>query len=334
MSLSDLTIAQFVQARNDAKKLFTAGPASLLAENLTGMRPCFGRGDADYAATETAVLEALKKMGGQSNIARLQGSASLALEIMALNFLFGRVLVVNTGYYAERLSWLSRSAQRRLNQVAEVVEAGWKEVGSVAGRFDWVFACYTETSRGLKFPIADLRALADRLGAKLMVDATASIGLEPDHDLADVIGYSSCKGLFGLTGAAFVGYNDGPAVDVDSFYLRLQTHADKMMTGPYHAVCSLADVLPRHDHFRAAVAENKQVFMGRMHNHLTIPQSHQPLLCTHVDIEIGSKDVSGVLYKPRSDAGGSVVCHLGEAHLGHEARGAILDALGFSVSSR
>ena len=34
-----------------------------------------------------------------------------------------------------------------------------------------------------------------------MLDATGSIGLERYHELADVISFSSCKGLFGLTGA-------------------------------------------------------------------------------------------------------------------------------------
>lgn len=334
MSTKDQTIEAFVRSRNDAKKLFTAGPASLLPENLTGLRPCFGRGDADYAGVETAVLDALKAMSGHGQIARLQGSASLALEIMALNFLTGRVLVVNTGYYAERLAWLSRSAQRRLGQVKEVVEVDWREAANVSGRFDWVFSCYTETSCGLKFPVEELHAIAGRLGAKLMLDATASIGLESGHELAEAIAYSSCKGLFGLTGAAFIAFNNTPSVEVDSFYLRLEAHTGKMMTGPYHAICSLADVLPRHGHFRAGVVENKKAFVNRMHNHLTVPQSHQPLLCTHVAVEIGSSDPSAVLYKPRSGAGGSVVCHLGEVHLGEGARGAIFDALDFPADAR
>ena len=35
------------------------------------------------------------------------------------------------------------------------------------------------------------------------------------------------------------------------------------MTGPYHAIASLADVLPRHGEFRAAVLQNKAAFMDR-----------------------------------------------------------------------
>ena len=54
-----------------------------------------------------------------------------------------------------------------------------------------------------------------------MLDATASIGLEKDHELADVLSFSSCKGLFGLTGACFICFNVNIFNDVKSFYLNL-----------------------------------------------------------------------------------------------------------------
>jgi hypothetical protein len=244
-----------------------------------------------------------------------------------LNFLHGRVLVVSTGYYSDRLNLLADSARRRTGEVKEVLPAAWNQLDSVTGRFDWIFACYTETSCGLKLPIETLEALAKRTGARLMLDATASIGLEAGHELADCIAYSSCKGLFGLTGAGFIAFNDPPSGEVDSFYLSLDTHLSKLVTGPYHAICSLVDVLPRHGDFRAAVVENKKAFLRQMNAHLTVPATHQPLLCTHVDCEIRGADPRTILYKPRSNAGGSVVCHLGEAHLGRAAAGKILDAL-------
>ena len=327
MSKQTESISAFVQGRNAEKVLFTAGPAALLSENLTGLRPCFGRADDDYAAVEARVMAALQRMSGHANVARMQGSASLALEVMALNFLYGRVLVVQSGYYSERLSWLAMSALRRLEQVKEVKVAEWDQLAGVEGKFDWVFACYTETSCGLKVPIEMLRDTADRLSARLMLDATASIGLESRHELANVIAYSSCKGLFGLTGAAFVAYHEVPTVEVDSFYLSLASHTGKMMTGPYHAVASLDNVLADHDAFREAVAENKRVFTKRMARYLTRPPAQQPLLCTHVGCTITSKDERAILYAPRTDFGGSVVCHLGEVHLGRAARGEILSVL-------
>jgi 2-aminoethylphosphonate-pyruvate transaminase len=83
------------------------------------LRPCFGRGDADYARVEDEVLGHLKTMTGHPHLVRMQGSASLAMEIMALNFLCGRVLVVSTGYYSDRLKWLAASAVRRTGAVTE-----------------------------------------------------------------------------------------------------------------------------------------------------------------------------------------------------------------------
>lgn len=323
----ETTIRALVAQRNAAKPLFTAGPASLLPENLTGLRPCFGRGDADYAAVEADVLGRLLAMSGHRQIARMQGASSLALEIMALNFLEGRVLVVGSGYYSDRLLWLAQSCARRDAHVTEVVLVDHADLADASGPFDWVFACSTETSCALRLPIPELAAQAKRLGARLMLDATASIGLEGDHEQAEVIAYSSCKGLFGLTGASFVAFNDAPRHGVDSFYLDLASHLEKRMTGPYHALASLADVLPRHAEFREAVVINKARFVRKMAAHLTLPPERQPLLCTHVDCAVEARDPNAVLYRPRSNLPGSVVCHLGEAHLGRDARGDILEAL-------
>lgn len=325
------TIENFVAERNQSKFIFTAGPASLLPENLTGLRPSFGRGDGDYDGVELDVLDRLKAMSGHQKIVRLQGSASLALEISALNFLYGRVLVIHTGYYSERLTWLAESAQRRTGEIKSVTTVGWKERASITGQYDWVVACYTETSCGLKLPIESLKALSTTLKARLMLDATASIGLETGHEQADVIAYSSCKGLFGLTGAAFIAFNEMPTIEQDSFYLSLASHLEKKMTGPYHAIASLYEVLKRHDDFQAAVFENKRIFCEKFlkntKSKTSIPASYQPALCTWVSGEITSLDPRAVLYKPRGNQGGSVVCHLGEVHLERQAHGQILDSL-------
>lgn len=320
------TLLAHITQQNSVKALFTAGPASLLEENLRGLRPCFGRGDEDYQQVEQAVLDALKQMSGHAQIARLQGSASLALEIASLNFLFGKVLVIDSGYYAQRLVSFAEAAQR-LGHVDSVIVANWQDLANIEGKFDWIVACYTETSIGLKLPIHELRALADRADAQLFLDATASIGLESGHEQADVIAYSSCKGLFGLTGAAFIAFNQLPTQSVDGFYLDLHTHLERRMTGPYHAIASLYEVLPQHHDLREAVFTNKAVMLQKFSGFDTHPASHQPALCTWVDARIGSHDPRAVLYAPRGISRGSVVCHLGEAHLGKAARGEILNML-------
>lgn len=325
--MPEATIHSHVIAQNTRKALFTAGPASLLEENLLGLRPCFGRGDQDYSLVDDAVLTALKTMTGHAQIARLQGSASLALEIAILNFLHGKVLVIDSGYYAQRLVGFAQMAQRNVGQVSSVTVCDWQQLSTIDGKYDWIIACYTETSAGLLLPISDLRGTAERVGAQLMLDATASIGLEDNHHLADVIAYSSCKGLFGLTGAAFIAFNQLPKHEVDSFYLNLATHVERHMTGPYHAMASLFEVLPKHADFREAVLINKSLMLKKITGYATHPAHYQPALCTWVDARVTSQDTRAVLYQPRGINRGSVVCHLGEAHLGSKAQGDILDLL-------
>ena len=315
-------VAAIVSLKN-RKALFIAGPGSLAAENLLGLEPCFGRGDPAYQAIEERVLRRLREMSGHDKIARLQGSASLGLEIAVRNFVAGRVLLINTGYYAERLVALCKDARSRgvISQL-DVVPYASRE--AVSGRYDWLVTVYTETSVGLRNDIGAMKSLAERVGARLMVDATGSVGLEDGHELADVIAYSSCKGLFGLTGAAFVAYNVTPQVEVSSFFLDLANHVERRMTGPYHAICSLDRVLERHADFRNAVEVGKRLFGRRYADRLLRPPVEQPLLCTLVRGRVLALDDNVVLYEPRSlDPGTSVVCHLGEGHLGRDASGDI-----------
>ena len=67
--------------------------------------------------------------------------------------------------------------------------------------------------------------------------------------------------------------------------------------------------------------------MKKMQSFLSVPKEFQPNLCTHVNKIIKSKNKKVILYTPRNDIGGSVVCHLGEAHLGKNSKGNILDLL-------
>ncbi len=329
--MKSVTINEFVKERNKSKILFTAGPASLLKENIIGLRPCFGRADKDYDKVERRVLTKIKKISGQKQIARMQGSASLAIEIMSINFLYGRVLVISTGYYSDRILWLTNSAKRWKEEITKISVVDWKKINDVTGYYDWVFACSTETSCGLKLPIKLLSKICKKLKAKLMLDATGSIGLESDHDLADTIAFNSCKGLFGLTGASFICFNVKPQIKIDSFYLNINNHLKRMMTGPYHAISSLDKTLTKHSDLKLSVIANKNIFQNKMQNFLTVPIKYQPLLCTHVRCKVTSKNKNVILYKPRNDIGGSVVCHLGEAHLGKLAKGKILKNIKIST---
>jgi aspartate aminotransferase-like enzyme len=319
-----MQISDFVKKQNTKKNIFTPGPATLLAENLSGLRPCFGRGDQDYERVENKVLGFLKDLSGHQFVVPLQGSASLALEIMIRNFVKGHVLLVSSGYYSDRILELFHDGSNYIDSIEHV---GWEDLEELNGEYDWVISCSTETSIGLKLPINWLSTQAKRLHAKLMLDATASIGLESNHDLADVIAYSSCKGLFGLTGAGFVAFNELPSNKVNSFYMDLYSHIEKRMTGPYHAIASLLDVLPMHSEFREAVVINKNLFCEKMKDYLIYDEIHQPLLCTFTSEELIPANNNVILYQSRADIKGQVVAHLGEVYLGLSAKGKILKNL-------
>lgn len=324
MSSEDLwqeALSRRIEAANK-KVVFTPGPASLCSGNLEKLGPAFGRGDDEYETLENTVLESLRRMTGHQRIARLQGSATLALEIAAQNFVYGRVLVVSTGYYSDRLATL----MRMVDHVVEVELIKHDQIHQVSGSFDWVVSCYVETSCALKLQMKTLRSLVDRVSAKLYVDATASIGLEDNHEFADVVAYSSCKGLCGLTGGSFIAFNGEANNEVNSFYLDLKTHLEKRVTGPYHVMQSLSPILEDYSSIRYAISENKAAFMRRFEEYLSVLPDMQPQLCTHVTQKLEFAG-NALMYQPRAAIKGSIVCHLGEAHLGVEAQGNLVEML-------
>ena len=323
-------IKNFIKKQNSKKFIFTPGPGSLLEENLMGLTPCFGRGDDDYEKMERKVLNKLKSMSGHKQIARMQGSGSLAIEIMCHNFLSGNILIIDTGFYSDRLIKMCDGAKKIEKKITNIDTINWKNLNNIKTKYNWLLACPTETSKGLLLPIKFIRKLAKKIKAKIMLDATASFGLEKNHNLADVISYSSCKGLFGLTGASFVAYNKKPNFSSKTFYLNINNHLEKKMTGPYHTIGSLFYVLKKHSHFKKTVEINKKVFLKKMKNYLIYPKKNQPLLCTYIDRKIKSKNLKSILYQPRLQTTGSLVCHLGETYLKKRAKGKILNFLEIS----
>jgi len=319
------TVKNFINNKNLKKRLFTPGPASLLYENITSIEPCFGRGDYQYQKVEDNVLNRLKRFTNHKNIARMQGSASFALEVMINNFIYGKVLIIKTGIYSDRLLSMSTASKVNFKKIKKIDYIDYKNISEISSSYDWVMGCPVETSVGLKIPISKLNKLKKRCKAKLALDATASIGLEKDHDFADVLGYSSCKGLFGLTGGAFVAFNSYPNNMINQFNLNIYNHLEKKMTGPYHAICSLNDVLKSYSDFKYAVVANKKFFLKKMQQYLFYSISEQPNLCTLINKKIIKKDKKTILYQSRADISGSVVCHLGEVHLKRKAKGKIIN---------
>ena len=133
--------------------------------------------------------------------------------------------------------------------------------------------------------------------------------------------------LFGLTGASFICYNNTPKNKVNSFYLDLISHKNKKMTGPYHAIQSLELILKNYTKFKKSVLINKNKISKKFKKFLVYKKENQPLLCTYLDCKIKPKKSKVILYKPRINLPGSVICHLGEAHLQNKSKGKIIEYL-------
>lgn len=294
------------QIRNN-RLMLTPGPAVVLHENLQGLQPVFGRGDKIFKKIRLETENWIKQLSGQDELVTLQGSATLALEVAAKAFVSGKVLLIETGYYSARLAKL-------LPRGCDLTRVSYKALNKTCGKFDWVLCAYTETSHAFKVDLEEIRDYADRLDAKLYVDATGSIGLEDRHDLSDVCAFSSCKGLFGLTGAGFIAYKKHLLINSSSsYYLDLETHRQRNVTGPYHAISSLYNIIPIHENLKWRVKLSKEVTLKEFSGY-TENNKYQPLLCTYLNGRVERKSENVVLYQPRSNQPGSVVCHLGEIH--------------------
>ena len=295
-----------ITQKNNRKLMLTPGPAVVLYENLQYLKPLFGRGDNEYTYMSESVTNWIKGLSGQDEVVSMQGSATLALELAAHSFVSGMILLVSTGYYSDRL-------EKLLPNGCELTICKYEELDIIKGNFDWVLCAYTETSIAFKVDLESVKNKANECKAKLYVDATGSIGLEDNHQLADVMAFSSCKGLFGLTGASFVAFkSDLNPKDLDTFYFNLNTHKNKMTTGPYHAIASLYGVIEKHNIFKQRVVNSKNTILEKYQD--IARESNQPLLCTYLEGEVAPNDDSIVLYSPRSELSGSVICHFGEIH--------------------
>lgn len=289
---------------NNQKLMLTPGPAGVLYENIKYLKPLFGRGDDEFIEISKKVNHWVREVSGQDELIVLQGSATLGLEIAAHNFVSGKVLLISTGYYSDRL-------EKLLPNTCKLEICKYENIDEVVGNYDWILCAYTETSVAFKVDLQKIKDKADCCKAKLYVDATGSIGLEEKHELADVTAFSSCKGLFGLTGASFIGYKSNlTPKPMDSFYFNINTHHRKMITGPYHAIASLYGIIEKHKLFKMRLIKSKERILNKYKSF--VRDDHQPLLCTYINKKIISVDSNTILYSPRSDLEGSVICHLGE----------------------
>ncbi len=308
ISSSDLRYraARSITQIKNKKLMLTPGPAAILHDNLIHLGPLFGRGDDEYTEMSEKVVQWIQDLSGQDEVIYAQGSATFGLELGLHSFVSGKVLLISTGYYSNRL-------EKLLPPKCNITVCEYENLDDIKGKYEWVLCAYTETSVAFKVDLDLVRKKSNKLKAKLFVDATGSIGLEDFHEKADLMAFSSCKGLLGLTGASFIAYKKNILkANLDKFYFNIDTHKQKMVTGPYHAIASLYGVIEKHDLYKKRIFESKNYILEKYKN--IVRSNNQPGLCTYIEGKVVALDKNVILYSPRSKLSGSVICHFGEIH--------------------
>ena len=99
------------------------------------------------------------------------------------------------------------------------------------------------------------------------------------------------------------------------------------MTGPYHSIASMDLILKDYYFFQRSVLKINRNFLKNFKDFLKYTFLINLIFALMSIVKIKANDDRAILYNPRSNLGGSVVCHLGEVHLGDLAKGNIIDAL-------
>jgi 2-aminoethylphosphonate-pyruvate transaminase len=179
------------------------------------------------------------------------GSGTAAVEAMVSSCVAeGRVLVITNGYYSERVVDLI-SAYAIPHQT---LPFDWLEPWDFAaieralstGAFEAVVCVQNETTTGRLNDVSRLAALCRRYGARCLVDAMSSFGVEPlDYSELDAVVSSANKCLHGVPGVSFVLVRPSVPLSARNYYLSLGRYVavDTLLTPPVPAIASLRQAL-------------------------------------------------------------------------------------------
>ena len=289
------------------KVTYCPGPGAVLSEWFTYQREYFGRGDHEYQILKEKTLNWLKKKAGQDIVVPIAGSGTTAAIVAINSFLQGKILIINTGYYSQRWSDYLKNTNLKNNfdfiDYEKFIDNNFKKK-----TYDWVLFVYVETASCKKFNLKKVDKIRKKLGSKLIMDATASIGLENNHNLADVVFFSSCKGLLGPTGLGFIAYkNKTKVIKSKDFWFDLETHSNAKYTLGYNCMASLYGVSMKHN-----IYKKKILMAAKIMKKFTLQEHPLPKIGIPLKYDLIKKiNKNIILYQPRKKPNYDVIFFLG-----------------------
>ncbi len=168
-------------------KLMIPGPIEVAPEVLRPMsEPLEAHYGAEWTSFYRRVIEAIRKVfKTRGRVFLLVGSGSAGLDAAICSTVGdgGRILVLQNGFFGERIAEIARSYTPHV----EVLRFPWGEavyperVEEALRRrpTDVVAVVHCETSTGVLNPVEELGRVCSRHGALLVVDAISTLGIEP-----------------------------------------------------------------------------------------------------------------------------------------------------------
>ena len=214
-----MTLAPYAAFDPPLRALLGPGPSDVAPAVLEALaRPTIGHLDPELFRALDEVRAMLRTIWGTSNAATLaiSGTGTSGMEAVLANSIEpgDGVLVPVHGYFGARVADIAA----RCGADVVRVDGVWGKPSDVAaaraacaGRaIRTVAVVHAETSTGVRLDLAPWRALADELGAYLVVDCVTSLGCIPvELDAQGVDGAWSCsqKGLSCTPGLAPVSFS-------------------------------------------------------------------------------------------------------------------------------
>jgi 2-aminoethylphosphonate-pyruvate transaminase len=250
--------------------LFTPGPLTTSRTVKTAMLHDWGSRDAAFIAINRAVLRRIAELAGGAGThvsVPMQGSGTFAVEAMITTLVprDGKLLLLVNGAYGQRAARIARIAGRAV-EVHETPEDTPVDVArldrTLAGdpAISHVFAVHCETTSGILNPLADIAAVVERHGRRLLVDAMSAFGaLEIDARRLrfDALAASSNKCLEGVPGLGFVvcrraaleacaGNATTLVLDLHDQWQAFEKTGQYRFTPPIHVIVALGQALDEH----------------------------------------------------------------------------------------
>jgi alanine-glyoxylate transaminase / serine-glyoxylate transaminase / serine-pyruvate transaminase len=196
--------------------LMIPGPTGLSSDVLRALsEPQRGHLDPVFMQSFSRALKRLREVVAAPSAQPfiISGSGTLAMEMSVANLIQpgDTALVVNTGYFSDRIAMMLELHGAQVTQVkAEPGDvASLDEVERVLSRgtFKLMTITHVDTSTAVLAPVKELSALAKKYGALCVVDGVCSVGgeaLEMEAWGVDVTFTASQKALGGPPGLAIL----------------------------------------------------------------------------------------------------------------------------------